>query len=235
MQTCPRPRPFCMPRRRQRVAGAVVRGARLMVGGRRHDRGVAVHGGVGRAGGQPGGGAGQGRASGGLCVWGVGCGVWGGALVGRAPCALQWGRRALAGGAGQGRAARGCAWVEWSVPPAVGQGPQAWCSGPEKRALVRSLGGQLGTCAQTAGSGLQDGPRCRRRRHGGALGWCAPGARRLRRLARYEAGRAARAAWRVVAQAVAGSLQSLCWGSAAVGGILSAYWSGSLVESVGTR
>jgi len=33
----------------------------------------------------------------------------------------------------------------------------------------------------------------------------------------------------------AGSLQSLCWGSSAVGGILSAYFSGSLVESGGAR
>ncbi|KAL6763052.1 BT1 family-domain-containing protein [Haematococcus lacustris] len=36
-------------------------------------------------------------------------------------------------------------------------------------------------------------------------------------------------------QATAGSLQSLCWGSAAVGGIVSAYFSGSLVETYGTR
>ena len=32
------------------------------------------------------------------------------------------------------------------------------------------------------------------------------------------------------AQAVAGSLQSLCWASAAVGGITSAYFSGSFVQ-----
>ncbi|GAX77364.1 hypothetical protein CEUSTIGMA_g4810.t1 [Chlamydomonas eustigma] len=36
-------------------------------------------------------------------------------------------------------------------------------------------------------------------------------------------------------QATSGSLQSLCWGSAAVGGIASAYFSGSLVEDYGTR
>ncbi|CAI5483172.1 unnamed protein product [Closterium sp. Yama58-4] len=36
-------------------------------------------------------------------------------------------------------------------------------------------------------------------------------------------------------QSMAGSLQSLCWGSSAVGGIVSAYWSGSLVELYGTR
>jgi hypothetical protein len=36
-------------------------------------------------------------------------------------------------------------------------------------------------------------------------------------------------------QATAGSLQSLCWASAAVGGIVSAYASGSLVEEYGTR
>lgn len=36
-------------------------------------------------------------------------------------------------------------------------------------------------------------------------------------------------------QAIAGSLQSLCWGSSAVGGIASAYFSGSLIESFGTR
>ena len=36
-------------------------------------------------------------------------------------------------------------------------------------------------------------------------------------------------------QAVAGSLQSLCWGSSAIGGIASAYFSGSLIESLGTR
>ena len=36
-------------------------------------------------------------------------------------------------------------------------------------------------------------------------------------------------------QATSGSLQSLCWASAAVGGIVSAYFSGSLVEDYGTR
>jgi hypothetical protein len=35
-------------------------------------------------------------------------------------------------------------------------------------------------------------------------------------------------------QAAAGSLQSLCWGSSAVGGIMSAYFSGSLVEQYGS-
>ena len=34
---------------------------------------------------------------------------------------------------------------------------------------------------------------------------------------------------------MAGSLQSLCWASSAVGGIVSAYFSGSLVDSWGTR
>eukprot|EP00741_Cyanophora_paradoxa_P003354 tig00000692_g3260.t1 len=34
---------------------------------------------------------------------------------------------------------------------------------------------------------------------------------------------------------LAGSLQSLCWGSSAVGGLLSAYFSGSLIEALGTR
>jgi hypothetical protein len=34
---------------------------------------------------------------------------------------------------------------------------------------------------------------------------------------------------------VSGSLQSLCWGSHALGGILSAYWSGALVHAWGTR
>ena len=34
---------------------------------------------------------------------------------------------------------------------------------------------------------------------------------------------------------VAGGLQSLCWGSAAVGGLLSAYFSGSLLETMGPR
>ncbi|CAM9512990.1 unnamed protein product [Hapterophycus canaliculatus] len=36
-------------------------------------------------------------------------------------------------------------------------------------------------------------------------------------------------------QAVAGGLQSLCWGSAAVGGIASAYFSGALLEQMTTR
>ncbi len=36
-------------------------------------------------------------------------------------------------------------------------------------------------------------------------------------------------------QATSGSLQSLCWASSAVGGIASAYFSGSLVEEYGTR
>eukprot|EP00850_Spirogloea_muscicola_P002563 SM000010S04201 [mRNA] locus=s10:280451:284029:+ [translate_table: standard] len=36
-------------------------------------------------------------------------------------------------------------------------------------------------------------------------------------------------------QGMAGSLQSLCWGSSAAGGIISAYFSGSLVETFGTR
>ncbi|EFJ45107.1 hypothetical protein VOLCADRAFT_64019 [Volvox carteri f. nagariensis] len=36
-------------------------------------------------------------------------------------------------------------------------------------------------------------------------------------------------------QSVAGSLQSLCWASAAVGGITSAYFSGSFVQDYGTR
>ena len=36
-------------------------------------------------------------------------------------------------------------------------------------------------------------------------------------------------------QATAGSLQSLCWGSHALGGVLVAYFSGSLVERYGTR
>jgi hypothetical protein len=35
--------------------------------------------------------------------------------------------------------------------------------------------------------------------------------------------------------ATAGALQSLCWGSAAVGGIISAYWSGALVQEWGPR
>jgi BT1 family len=36
-------------------------------------------------------------------------------------------------------------------------------------------------------------------------------------------------------QATAGSLQSLCWASSALGGVASAYWSGSLVGSIGAR
>lgn len=36
-------------------------------------------------------------------------------------------------------------------------------------------------------------------------------------------------------QAVAGGLQSLCWGSSAVGGIASAYFSGALLETMTTR
>jgi len=36
-------------------------------------------------------------------------------------------------------------------------------------------------------------------------------------------------------QETAGSLQSLCWGSSAVGGIASAYFSGSLVQSYGSQ
>lgn len=35
--------------------------------------------------------------------------------------------------------------------------------------------------------------------------------------------------------ALAGSLQSLCWGSAAMGGLLSAYFSGSLLETMGAQ
>lgn len=34
---------------------------------------------------------------------------------------------------------------------------------------------------------------------------------------------------------MSGSLQSLCWGSSAFGGIVSSYFSGSLVESYGVR
>lgn len=37
------------------------------------------------------------------------------------------------------------------------------------------------------------------------------------------------------AQATAGSLQSLCWASSALGGVASAYFSGSLVEAWGPR
>ncbi len=40
---------------------------------------------------------------------------------------------------------------------------------------------------------------------------------------------------KIGAQATAGSLQSLCWASSAVGGIVSAYFSGSLVDAWGTR
>lgn len=36
-------------------------------------------------------------------------------------------------------------------------------------------------------------------------------------------------------QSTAGSLQSLCWGASACGGIVSAYWSGALIESLGVR
>lgn len=36
-------------------------------------------------------------------------------------------------------------------------------------------------------------------------------------------------------QSVSGSLQSLCWGSSAFGGIVSSYFSGSLVEAYGVR
>jgi len=36
-------------------------------------------------------------------------------------------------------------------------------------------------------------------------------------------------------QAVAGSLQSLCWASAAIGGIASAYFSGSFIEAYGVH
>lgn len=36
-------------------------------------------------------------------------------------------------------------------------------------------------------------------------------------------------------QAVAGGLQSLCWGAAAAGGVVSAYFSGSLLETMTTR
>ena len=37
------------------------------------------------------------------------------------------------------------------------------------------------------------------------------------------------------AQSTAGSLQSLCWASAALGGVASAYFSGSLIETWGSR
>lgn len=36
-------------------------------------------------------------------------------------------------------------------------------------------------------------------------------------------------------QSMSGSLQSLCWGSSAFGGIVSSYFSGSLVETYGVR
>ena len=36
-------------------------------------------------------------------------------------------------------------------------------------------------------------------------------------------------------QSTSGSLQSLCWGSSAFGGIVSAYFSGSLVDAFGVR
>lgn len=36
-------------------------------------------------------------------------------------------------------------------------------------------------------------------------------------------------------QSVSGSLQSLCWGSSAFGGIVSSYFSGSLVHAYGVR
>lgn len=36
-------------------------------------------------------------------------------------------------------------------------------------------------------------------------------------------------------QSTSGSLQSLCWGSSAFGGIVSAYFSGSLVDTYGVR
>ena len=36
-------------------------------------------------------------------------------------------------------------------------------------------------------------------------------------------------------QGVSGSLQSLCWGFVAIGSIVSSYFSGSLIESYGTR
>uniref|UniRef100_A0A2P2JIB5 Uncharacterized protein MANES_15G030000 n=1 Tax=Rhizophora mucronata TaxID=61149 RepID=A0A2P2JIB5_RHIMU len=36
-------------------------------------------------------------------------------------------------------------------------------------------------------------------------------------------------------QSMSGSLQSLCWGSSAIGGIVSAYFSGSLVDAYGVR
>ena len=36
-------------------------------------------------------------------------------------------------------------------------------------------------------------------------------------------------------QSISGSLQSLCWGASAFGGIVSAYFSGSFVEAYGVR
>lgn len=36
-------------------------------------------------------------------------------------------------------------------------------------------------------------------------------------------------------QSMSGSLQSLCWGSSAFGGIVSSYFSGSLVDAYGVR
>jgi hypothetical protein len=39
----------------------------------------------------------------------------------------------------------------------------------------------------------------------------------------------------IILQATAGSLQSLCWASSAVGGIASAYFSGSLVQDYGSH
>lgn len=36
-------------------------------------------------------------------------------------------------------------------------------------------------------------------------------------------------------QNLSGSLQSLCWGSSAFGGIVSSYFSGSLVDAYGVR
>jgi hypothetical protein len=36
-------------------------------------------------------------------------------------------------------------------------------------------------------------------------------------------------------QSTSGSLQSLCWGSSALGGVLSAYFSGSFVDTYGVR
>lgn len=36
-------------------------------------------------------------------------------------------------------------------------------------------------------------------------------------------------------QSVSGSLQSLCWGSSAFGGVVSSYFSGSLVDTYGVR